>query len=257
LPVSHPKKRTRPSQSGTAAVDSPPSLPPVVGEPVTLSSDSSATLEPSEREIQHEAKEVQDETAVRQKADKVAEVADAESVGHAGSAAITTPAVPDTSDKPAKPGWEVKKGSTIHRNALKIMAMRMTGIKDKVIAEQLKISVQSVRNYVHQCLKSGLIEPDWLTAKERLEDVLLPKALQNLDYAMSDTTRHATSGMRVADQIALEVVKGTIFKEFDRTVDIANTNAIQINVVMPDGPEQTVREGAIAGVPAYADGEEV
>jgi hypothetical protein len=215
LPVSHPKKRTRPSQSGTAAVDSPPSLPPVVGEPVTLSSDS-----PSEE-------------------------------------ANATPAVLDTSDKPAKPGWEVKKGSTIHRNALKIMAMRMTGIKDKVIAEQLKISVQSVRNYVHQCLKSGLIEPDWLTAKERLEDVLLPKALQNLDYAMSDTTRHATSGMRVADQIALEVVKGTIFKEFDRTVDIANTNAIQINVVMPDGPEQTVREGAIAGVPAYADGEEV
>jgi hypothetical protein len=215
LPVSHPKKRTRPSQSGTAAVDSPPSLPPVVGEPVTLSSDS-----PSEE-------------------------------------ANATPAVPDTSDKPAKPGWEVKKGSTIHRNALKIMAMRMTGIKDKVIAEQLKISVQSVRNYVHQCLKSGLIQPDWLTAKEQLEDILLPLALENIKDAMYDDTRDKKTGFKVRQVTGLEIAKGTLFKDFDKAAEATASNAIQINVVMPPGPEQTVREGAIAGIPAYMDGEEV
>lgn len=174
--------------------------------------------------------------------------AESASVTPEGGISVTTP-------KDKKPYWYVERGSKIHIAAMRILTMRAAGADDKDIAQQLDIKLQTLSNYVHMAQKSGLIESDYLKARDQLEFAIVPKALRNIAEALDDNARHQTSGMKVKDQVALKIVEGTVFKEFDQTDGLANVNtAIGINIIMPPGPVQQVREGAIGGVPAFSDG---
>lgn len=216
--MSTPKKRGRPSKRGTTgSVDSPPSLPPAVGETGDTSSVSDAAV-PAKREYYK---------------------------------------YNDT--RGPRPFPEFKKGNVMYEKLQRIIAMKIAGVKTTVIAEQLGISPQTCRTYLYRARQQGIIEDDGIdTAKDHLELALVPQAVQNLYDALHDDTRHTTTGMKVRDQVALDVAKGVLFKEYDKVTDIAANNAIQINVVMPAGTEnQTVREGAISGIPAFVDGDTI
>lgn len=218
--MSTPKKRGRPSKRGTTgSVDSPPSLPPAVGETGDTSSSETtiASPVPAKREYYKPPRDMR---------------------------------------RREFPGF--RKGTKMWENLQRIIAMQVAGVKTTIIAETLGISPQTCRQYLYNARKQGIIEDDGIdTAKDHLELQLVPKAVQNLYDALHDDTRDKRTGLRVADQVALEVTKGVLFKEYGGSPEAIANNAIQINVVMPPGPEQTVREGAISGVPAFVDGDVV
>jgi len=173
--------------------------------------------------------------------------------------AVSASVTSETSGVPAttkKPYWHVERGSKIHIAAMRILTMRAAGADDKDIAAQLDIKLQTLSNYVHMAQRSGLIDSEYLQARDQLEFAIVPKALKNIAEALDDNVRHSTSGMRVKDQVALKIVEGTVFKEFDHADGMEHVNtAIGINIIMPPGPVQQVREGAVGGVPAYQDAE--
>ena len=203
------KKRGRPSKSGKTVSPSPVSLPPSVDMPV-----AAASVIPDSGSTEPDL----------------------------SSPATLTP-------KTAKPFWQVAEGSVQHQQVMRMLAMRLTGLTDTEIAEQLGLRPQTLHNYLYNVGKSGLISKEFSNARDQLEYTLVPKALREIDKALDDHVRHSTSGMTVAAQMAIRVAEGTVMKDFDRVSDGAVTTAIAINVVMPPGPLQIIREGAIGGIP--------
>lgn len=171
------------------------------------------------------------------------------------AASVETPEVPIPSDtppaeaKPVRPYWSIEKGSVPHQQAMRVLAMRVTGLSDKEIAAQLGVPSQTLRNYLHYAGRSGLLT-EFANAREQLEYALVPKALREIDRALDDQARHQTSGMTVAAQMAIRVAEGTVMKEFNpvETGDATSTT-IAVQVVMPEGALQTMRVDAIGGVP--------
>ena len=157
---------------------------------------------------------------------------------------------------PKKPFWDVGKDSVIYERAMKVLAMRMAGIGDKDIADTMGLSMQTIWNYCYIAGKNEWV-PEFGNAKDQIEFRILPKVVRNLEAALDDNTRHVTSGLKVKDQVALQIAEGTVFKKFEQAdasqAPISNIIAIRIEQV--GGGTTEVREGNIGGVPAYVEGE--
>jgi hypothetical protein len=159
---------------------------------------------------------------------------------------------------PKKAFWDVGKGSKSYEQAQKVLALKATGMDAASIAEALGYSKQTVHNLTYIASKNG-----WLTefanAREQIEYRIMPKVLRVIEEGLEDTIRHSTSGQTVAQQIALDVAGGTVFKQFEQAQSgsPAVSNIIGIKVQIVPGGVTELADDSGGGVPAYADGEVV
>jgi hypothetical protein len=167
----------------------------------------------------------------------------------------TSVQVPTVSHK--KPFWDVGKQSKQYEQAMKILALRATGLDDKAIADAMGLSMQTVWNYCYVAGKNGWGE-DFQNAKDQIEFRIMPKVVRELEAGLDDRHRNEKTGLQVATAVALKVAEMTIAKRFEQTSSaqpISNVIAIRIENV--GGGNVEVREGNIGGTPAYADGDTV
>lgn len=154
--------------------------------------------------------------------------------------------------------WDVGKGSKSYEQAQKVLALKATGMDAASIAEALGYSKQSVHNLTYIASKNG-----WLTefsnAREQIEYRIMPKVLRVIEEGLEDTRRHTTSQQTVAQQIALDVAGGTVFKQFEQAQSgspaVSNIIGIRVQVV-PGGVTELAPDSG-GGVAAYEDGEVV
>jgi hypothetical protein len=135
-----------------------------------------------------------------------------------------------------------------------IMAMRAAGRDDDDIAKELSIGRASISSYVYRAAKNNWITAD--TPADRVKVELLHKTVDRIKEGLDDSTRHNTSGMMVRTAVAMDLAKGTIFKEFEAgdAKSVPNT-IVAVQVVMPDGAPQAMREDTAGGRPNYIEGD--
>jgi hypothetical protein len=153
--------------------------------------------------------------------------------------------------------WDVGKDSKVYETAMRILALRTTGIDDRRIADTLNLSMQTIWNYCYIAGKNGWAD-DFANAKDQIEFRIMPKVIRNLEEGLDDNIRHETSGMQVKTQVALRIAEGTLFKKFEEAAVTTETNltiGIRVEHVGGDSVDIAVRPGTITGVPAYLDAE--
>lgn len=154
--------------------------------------------------------------------------------------------------KQGEPSWYLPPDSKVRAVALNILAMRAGGKSDDDIAAELHISPKSLSPYVYRAAKNGWISAD--SPLDRVKYELLNKVVERLGEGLEDPTRHMTSGVRVRTRVAMEMAKGTLFKEFDQAGSAAPpSTVVAVQVVMPTGNRPTMREDTAGGTPNYAD----
>lgn len=164
------------------------------------------------------------------------------------STAMVVPKRPTTGhQKKGEPSWYLPPDSKVRVVALNIIAMRAGGKSDDEIAAELNISPKSIAPYVYRAAKNGWITSD--DPRDRLKYELLHKVVDRLNEGLGDGTRHTSSGMRVRTAVAVEMAKGTIFKEFDQAATAQQSTVVAVQVVMPAGERQVMREDTAGGVP--------
>lgn len=150
--------------------------------------------------------------------------------------------------------WYLPDNSKVRPVAMQIIAMRLSGMDDPAIAKALNISENSVSPYVYRATKNGWLDIDY-DPKERIQFQVMHKVVQRLEEGLEDGARMNT-GMRVRQAVALKMFEGTLAKQFDQQQkEQAATTVVAVQVVMPDGPRQTVRAETTGGTPAYIDAE--
>jgi hypothetical protein len=161
---------------------------------------------------------------------------------------------PQCGTVPKKPFWYRLPDSQVRETAVKIMAMRLAGASEDEICNVLGILKETAQNYIYIAGRNG-----WLTyhsAREHIENTIIPKVLRNIEEGLDDKHRHQTSGMSVGTAVALKVAEGTVFKRFDDHGGQAPVaTMIAVKIEMPVGALPTIREGTTGGTPAYLEGE--
>jgi hypothetical protein len=155
------------------------------------------------------------------------------------------------------PGWKLDKSSKQYEQAQKVLALKAVGMIAADIAESMGISKQTVHNLTYLAGKNGWMT-EFANAREQIEFRIMPKALRVIEDGLSDKVRHTTSGQTVAQQIALEVAGGTIFKDFESAAgsqQVPVNNIIGIRIETTPGAVSVMREGSGGDTPAYIDGE--
>ncbi len=155
-----------------------------------------------------------------------------------------------------KESWYLPDNSKVRPVAMQIIAMRLGGHEDEEIAKLLGISPKSIGPYVYRATKNGWLNIDY-DPKERIQFQMMHRVVERLEEGLEDATRMNT-GMKVRTAVALKVFEGTVAKQFgEQPTQSANTTVVQVQVVMPDGPRQTIREDTTGGTPAYINAEVV
>lgn len=158
---------------------------------------------------------------------------------------------------PKKAFWDVGKDSVTYERCMQILAMRAAGIEDKDIAANLKLSMQTVWNYCYIAGKNNWTD-EFANAKDNIKFRIMPKVMREIEAGLSDRHRNEKTGVQVATAVALKIAEGTVFKEFgDVGTQQVNNNIIAIRIETVPGQQMEIRAGAIAGTPAYAEGEVV
>lgn len=157
---------------------------------------------------------------------------------------------PRKTEPVAMPSWYLPPDSKVRVVALNIIAMRAGGKSDDEIAAELKISPKSIAPYVYRAARNG-----WITSDNPLDRVkydLMHQVVDRLKEGLGDGRRHNTSNMRVRTAVAVEMAKATIFKEFEPQAGAAvNSTVVAVQVIMPEGVRQTMRDDTLGGVPNY------
>lgn len=185
------------------------------------------------------------------------------------AAALSLPPVPgdetsqDTSSTPRKwterppeghpdRSWYLPDNSKVRTIALQIIAMRINGMEDEEIATALKISKNSISPYIYRATKNGWLDIDY-DPKQRVQLQVMHKVVRNLEEGL-DSRRVLNTGMGERTAVALKIAEGTIFKTFgDEGQQRQGSTVVAVQIVMPDGPRQVIREETTGGTPAYVD----
>jgi hypothetical protein len=143
----------------------------------------------------------------------------------------------------------LKEDSPVREKALKIVAYRLAGMDDTEIGRLLNLSPKSLSAYLYRAGKSGFLD-ELNSAKEAIENQLLPKAIRNLDEALDSTDP------RVRRETALEIAKGTTFKTFGESVGgQLPSNQLTVQILNVPGAPTVVRPESGGGTPAYVEAE--
>lgn len=154
-----------------------------------------------------------------------------------------------------KPFWDVGKDSVVYEKAMRILALRATGIDDKSIADTMGCSMQTVWNYCYIAGKNGWADT-FANAKDQIEFGIMPKVVREIEAGLEDRHRNEKTGLQVATAVALKVAEMTVAKRFEQTTSAQPiSNVIAIRIEQAPGTEVSVRAGNIGGVPAYQEGE--
>lgn len=153
---------------------------------------------------------------------------------------------------PKRPAWYLPKDSEIRTHALKIMAMRLSGLEDKEIGTVLGLNQQTIYNYMYRAGKNGYL--DYYNAEDAIAYGLMPKVIQNLHDGLDDDVRNDNTGLMVKTLVAMKIAEGTVFKKYD-TANRAEAPLMMIGVKieMPEGAVPQAREGTTGGTPAYVE----
>jgi hypothetical protein len=166
--------------------------------------------------------------------------------------------LPSAENVPAvvkKPFWDVGKDSVVYEKAMKMLALRTTGVDDKSIADTMGCSMQTVWNYCYMAGKNGWADT-FANAKDQIEFSIMPKVVREIEAGLDDRHRNEKTGLQVATAVALKVAEMTVAKRFEQTTNVQPmSNIIAIRIEQAPGTEISVRAGNIGGVPAYAEGE--
>jgi predicted transcriptional regulator len=166
----------------------------------------------------------------------------------------TTQAVRKLNRSEDKPDWYLPPDSKVRAVALTIMAMRAAGKSDDEIATELGISRKSISPYVYRAAKNGWLVAD--SPMDRVKYELLNRVVERLGEGLEDGARHQTSGMRVRTAVALKMAEGTIFREFEQNgASQTQSTIVAVQVIMPPGGQQTMREDTAGGTPNYVEAE--
>lgn len=187
------------------------------------------------------------------------------------SAALSLPPAPldetpqPTADTPVKwterppvghpdRSWWLPDDSKVRPTAMAIIARRIQGEDDAAIATALGISEKSISPYVYRATRNGWLDIGY-NPKERIQFQVMHKIVEQLEDGLRDKVR-MNSGMKVQTAVALKMAEGTLFKQFDQQQQQTPVQTVvAVQVVMPDGPRQTIRAETTGGVPAYVDAE--
>ena len=123
--------------------------------------------------------------------------------------------------------------------------LRSEGKSMKEIAESMNISPGTLATYIHQASQEGWLKIEDLT--DRLEHVLSPKAVDNVEYFLTERDRTVT----------LDHLWGMGYYRTHQTVkgdgDHA-TSVLAIKIDLPPGTEIRQAGGRISGTPKTRDG---
>jgi hypothetical protein len=124
--------------------------------------------------------------------------------------------------------------SEVRSTATKIIAFRLGGMLDEDICTHLGITKSTLKLYIYRAGKNGWL--DYNTSREAIE------------YGLDDESRNEKTGLKVKDLIALKVLEGTSFKEFESdTAPLALPAAmVSIRIEQPSSPVP-MRQGTIGG----------
>lgn len=150
--------------------------------------------------------------------------------------------------------WWLPDDSKVRPTAMAIIARRIQGEDDAAIATALGISEKSISPYVYRATRNGWLDIGY-NPKERIQFQVMHKIVEQLEDGLRDKVR-MNSGMKVQTAVALKMAEGTLFKQFDQQQQQTPVQTVvAVQVVMPDGPRQTIRAETTGGVPAYVDAE--
>lgn len=150
--------------------------------------------------------------------------------------------------------WWLPENSEVRNTAMQIIAMRISGMEDQAIADALKISKNSISPYVYRAGRNGWLDLSY-DPKSHIQYSMMHRVVRNLDEGL-DSKATLQTGMPVRTQVALKIAESTVFKEFgDAKGGEAPQTVVAVQIVMPDGPRQTMREDTTGGTPAYLDAE--
>lgn len=137
------------------------------------------------------------------------------------------------------------KGSKPHRIVEAAIALGIDHDRSE-IAKQLGISDRTLRQYIYEARKAGLVGSLADPAAE-IEFGIVPKAVRNLD-AMLDA-----GDAELKERATMKVLDNTVFKPV--VGNAAPSMGLQINIVQPEGAPLAIREGTIKGTANFLEGE--
>lgn len=148
--------------------------------------------------------------------------------------------------------WWLPEDSKVRPVSMQIIAMRLSGMEDEAIAKALSISVKSISPYVYRATKNGWLDIDY-NPKERIQFQVMHKVVRNLEEGL-ESKGVLNTGMKERTHVALKIAEGTLFKQFDeQQAQQQATTVVAVQVVMPDGPRQSIRADTTGGTPAFID----
>lgn len=148
---------------------------------------------------------------------------------------------------------QIAADSPIRMKAMQILALRAAGLEESEIAEQLKLSKGTIRNYVYLAGASGWLDANALMANpvDTVEYRLLHKVVRNLDASLDSEDKAERAA--VTDKL----FDATLARHWaPAAASTAPPNLVAIRIEMPPGPAQVVREGTVQGIAAWTEAEE-
>lgn len=139
--------------------------------------------------------------------------------------------------------------SSIRDKVMIILPMRHSGMSFEEIAEHLKLSPRTVKDYIHIAGRNGWL--DLTDPKEKIDYQLIHKVVRNLDEMLD------SPDPEVKERVTMKTAEGTVFKQYGMQIGqvMPASTILAIKIEMPPGVQSEPREDALGGVPAYIEAE--
>lgn len=153
-----------------------------------------------------------------------------------------------------QPKWKLPPNSKVRKTAMKILALRLRGVSGDDIAKAVGLANSTtVSGYMYRAGKNGWLTEEITTPRDSLDFDIMHKVVRNMGEALDSPDDERR------DKMAIRIAEGTIFKSYDAEAAAQKPalTMLAVQVVMPDGPVPSVREGAIVGEANYINTEPI
>ncbi len=156
--------------------------------------------------------------------------------------------------------WRVKppKRSRVYKACVAVIAMRAQGITAEDISQQLGLTKDTIRTYLHRAHLNGWLNIDSFSEPEdRIDYVLKSKAVRNVNQALDERGEDGEL-TPFANAAAIKIMEGTGLLKTHQVVKGDSAPAVgvalKVEVILPPTPSgqslPTVRTGSMGGTPA-------
>mgnify|MGYP001570165048 CR=1 FL=1 len=128
--------------------------------------------------------------------------------------------------------------------ALKILAFRAQGMTYEELAPLVgyKTGASACTALSHAVRRGFITKQEIDIPEDRMEAVIKPKVVDNLETLLD------SPDLETKREVTLKTMKH-VFAEAGAQQQVQQVTAIQVNVVMPDGPVKDIRPGTVGGMP--------